>query len=83
MEALWHFSVDSETIPRICFSFTGERQLAAIFIIFGPMPSNPVALKISSEFMTENTFLVDNVAFYQGLHCLLGLKQTFRDINTQ
>ena len=33
----------------------GERQFAATFIIFGPMPSNPVALEVSSEFMTENT----------------------------
>ena len=33
----------------------GDRQFAAYFIIFGPMPSNPVALQVSSAFMTENT----------------------------
>ena len=30
---------------------TGERQLAAIFIILGPMPSKPVALEGSREFI--------------------------------
>ena len=36
-------------------AITGERQFAAIFLIFGPMSSNHVALEVSSEFMTENT----------------------------
>ena len=36
-------------------AITGERQYAANLIIFGPMPSNPVALEVSSEFMTKNT----------------------------
>ena len=31
------------------------KEDAAYFIIFGPMPSNPVALQVSSAFMTENT----------------------------
>ena len=36
-------------------AITGERQFAANLIIFGPMPSNPVALEVSSKFMTEIT----------------------------
>ena len=36
-------------------AITGERQFAANFIIFGQIPCNPVALEVSSEFMTENT----------------------------
>ena len=36
-------------------AITGERKFAAICIIFGPMPSSPVALEVSSEFTTENT----------------------------
>ena len=35
-------------------AIAGERQFAANLIIFGPLPSNPVALEIYSEFMTEN-----------------------------
>ena len=36
-------------------AITGERQHAANFIIFGPMSPNPVALEVSSKFMTEDT----------------------------
>ena len=39
-------------------AITGERQFAANFIIFRTMPSNPVALEVSSEFMTEDTCTV-------------------------
>ena len=36
-------------------AITGERQFAAYFIIFGPMPSKPLALEVSTGFMTEIT----------------------------
>ena len=36
-------------------AITGERHFAAYLIIFWPMPSNPVALEVSSELMTEIT----------------------------
>ena len=53
---LTYFGSDPEYMfLSITSAITGERQFAANFIIFRPMPSNPVAIEVSSEVMTENT----------------------------
>ena len=53
-------------------AITGERQFAANFIIFGPMPFNPVSLEVSSEFMAENTcsVVMQGISkYYLELYC--------------
>ena len=56
-----HFSTFQLTRKRsgqsICFylAVTGKRQFDSNLIILGPMQSDPVALEVSSELMTENT----------------------------